>query len=88
MSHSSTDVVQDANAPANEWTALAEQWQSLGRDWTNWWARAAASVPASTGIAPQIGNSGLWLPALPLRIDPAEATALTERQATASSRRV
>ena len=80
MSHSSTDVAPDANAPANEWTALAEQWQSLGRDWTNLWAHAAASVPASTGIAPEIGNSGLWLPALPAAwIDPAEAAALTDR---------
>ncbi|HXX86431.1 MAG TPA: class I poly(R)-hydroxyalkanoic acid synthase [Casimicrobiaceae bacterium] len=64
----------------NEWTALAEQWQTLGRQWSEWWAQAAASLPAAASVAGEIGNSGLALPLPPaVWVDPAAAAEITER---------
>ena len=80
MSHSNTDAVAGSSAALQEWRALAEQWQVLGRQWSEWWARAAASLPAATGVASGFGNSGLALPLPPaLWVDPAAAAAVTDR---------
>ena len=80
MSHSNTEAVADPGTAMKEWQALAGQWQTLARHWAEWWAHAAASLPAAAGVAPEIGNSGLALPLPPpVWIDPAAAAAVTDR---------
>ncbi|HKE42357.1 MAG TPA: class I poly(R)-hydroxyalkanoic acid synthase [Casimicrobiaceae bacterium] len=80
MSHSNTEAVTDSGTVMKEWQALAGQWQTLARQWAEWWAQAAASLPAAAGVTPEIGNSGLAMPLPPaVWIDPAAAAAVTDR---------
>ena len=80
MSLSNTEAKAAPAAALNDWKTLADQWHTLGRQWAQWWAHAAASLPSLRHMAPEIGNSGLELPLPPSAwIDPAAAAAITER---------
>ena len=71
---------RETTSPSNPWTTLQGQWQALGQQWAQWWAQAAANLPASGLPLAEIGNSSIALPTLPAAwIDPAAAAALTEQ---------
>ena len=59
---------------APDWARLVEQWQSLGRQWAEWWSRGEAVAGIDTGNA----ALAVLAPAS-VRIDPAAAAALNER---------
>ena len=68
----------DTQATVIEFPRLIEQWQSIGRDWADWWLGGGAA--ASIAVLPtDVGNAALAFP-MPtdVRIDPAAAGRLTE----------
>jgi polyhydroxyalkanoate synthase len=73
-------VTTDSGSPSSQWTTLQGQWQVLGQQWAQWWARAAASFPPNTLPFAETGNASIALPSVPAAwIDPAAAAALTEQ---------
>ncbi len=67
------------SAATADWTQLAQRWEEASREWSQWWARAAAFASPAVPRAPS-GNAALALPMVqPAWIDPAAAAALTER---------
>jgi polyhydroxyalkanoate synthase len=59
---------------------LAEEWQTAGREWANWWSRAVAGGAADASPPGGVGTTGLAIPTLPVAWIPPEPLAdLTRR---------
>ena len=69
-----------AHLPAADWAELADQWQALGRQWSEWWTRGEATAALAAQSPPESGNAALAV-FVPTEawIDPAAAAQLTER---------
>ncbi|HEX8009927.1 MAG TPA: class I poly(R)-hydroxyalkanoic acid synthase [Casimicrobiaceae bacterium] len=65
---------------ASDWAELVEQWQTLGRQWANWWMSGEAAAAVATQAPLETGNAALAvLTPAEAWIDPVAAAELTER---------
>jgi polyhydroxyalkanoate synthase subunit PhaC len=66
-------------APMPQWPELAEQWQAVGREWSDWWSRSMSAEPAMAS-SPGGADSGLAFPVMTAAwIAPEALAELTER---------
>jgi len=73
-------IRQEPGLQANPWPELAEEWQAAGREWADWWFRAASGATAETAVPGSVGNIARALPAMPApRIPPEALTEITQR---------
>jgi polyhydroxyalkanoate synthase subunit PhaC len=65
---------------ATQWPELAEEWQTAGREWANWWSSAVTGGPADAARWGGTADTGLAFPALPAAwIPPETFTDITQR---------
>ena len=64
----------DASPPAPAWEDLAGDWARIAQEWSDWWTRTA--LPHATPYGAPPGS-----PPVELAVDPADASAITERYA-------
>jgi polyhydroxyalkanoate synthase subunit PhaC len=72
-------AIKQPHAPEDAWASLAEEWQSAGRQWANWWSGAAGVSADASLTASAAPSVPAWPMTSPARISP-EALAETNRR--------
>ncbi len=63
-----------------QWPKLAEQWQAVGREWSEWWTRSMPAESAAAASPSSTADPGLAFPAIsPAWIAPEALAELTQR---------
>ncbi len=67
-------------ATMDQWPELAQQWQTAGREWADWWSRTKSGASLTAGSSPSAVDPGLSFPALPaVSVEPEAFAALNQR---------